>query len=393
MVATVRSNSAWARSSLGGYRRPVRGAVGAWSPALRALWLFLWSRLALWALAAGTVVLFEEELNPSRGRWDSPRLHELGAAIDVWARWDSDWYLRVAESGYDWPSSTPAFFPLYPTLVGGVGRLLGDRFLLAGLVVSLVACAIAFVLLHELVRRRIGASAATRSVLYLALFPTSLFLGAVYAESLFLALAIGTFALAERGRLGWASATAGLALLTRAQGVALLPALAVFAWRSDRRGRGLVLLLVPVTMFMAFPLALEISVGHAFAFLDAQKVWERSLAPLGPLGGLVQAIGEGDVLGPILAVALLALALLAWRRLGAAYGLYALVALAIPMALPSERLGGLYSFPRLALAAYPCLVALAVLGRDRRVHVAVVAVLGTALAINVVRWALWYWVA
>jgi hypothetical protein len=122
-------------------------------------------------------------------------------------------------------------------------------------------------------------------------------------------------------------------------------------------------------------------------------VWERSLAPLGPLGGLVQAIGEGDVLGPILAVALLALALLAWRRLGAAYGLYALVALTLPMALPSERLGGLYSFPRLALAAFPCLVALAVLGRDRRVHVVVVAVLGTWLAINVVRWALWYWVA
>jgi Mannosyltransferase (PIG-V) len=393
MVATSGTDSPSAGASLEGYRRSVRGAVGAWSPALRALWIFLWSRLALWALAAATVLLFEEELNPSRGRWDSPRLHELGAAVDVWARWDSDWYLRIAESGYDWPSSTPAFFPLYPTLVAGVGRLLGDRFLLAGLAVSLVACATAFVLLHGLVRRGLGAEDASRAVLYLALFPTSLFLGAVYGESVFLALAIGTFVLAERGRQGWASATAGLALLTRAQGVALLPALAVFAWRSDRRGRGLALLVLPVAMFLAFPLTLEITVGHAFAFLDAQKVWERSLAPLGPLGGLVLAIGEGDVLGPVLAVALLGLALLAWRRLGAAYGLYAVVALALPMALPSERLGGLYSFPRLALAAFPCLVALAVLGRDRRVHLAAVAVLGAALAINVVRWALWYWVS
>ena len=39
-------------------------------------------------------------------------------------------------------------------------------------------------------------------MLYLAVFPTSLFLGAVYGEGLFLALAAGTFALAERGRLG-----------------------------------------------------------------------------------------------------------------------------------------------------------------------------------------------
>ncbi len=368
----------------------VRGAVAASWPALR---IFLWSRLALWALAAGTVLLFEDELNPARGRWDRPRLHELGAAVDVWARWDSDWYLRIAESGYDWPSSTPAFFPLYPLLVGGLGRLLDDRFLLAGLVISLLACAVAFVLLDRLVRRRLAAADAQRAVLYLAVFPTTLFLGAVYGESLFLALALATFVLAEKRRMGWAAVAAGLALLTRAQGVALLPALAVFAWRSERRRRDLTLLLVPVAMFLAFPLALEVSVGHGLAFLDAQRVWERSLAPLGPLGGLVQAIGEGDVLGPLLAVAMLGLAVLAWRRLGAPYGLYALGALALPMALPSERLGGLYSFPRLALAAFPCLAALAILGRNRRVHVAVVAVLGAALAVNVVRWALWYWVA
>ncbi|MBA2295798.1 MAG: hypothetical protein H0W16_11775 [Actinobacteria bacterium] len=362
---------------------------GSW-PALR---VFVWSRLALWALAAGTVLLLEEELNPRRVRWDTPRLHELGAAVDVWARWDSDWYLLIAESGYDWPSVTPAFFPLYPLLVGGLGRMLGEHYVLAGLIVSLTAAAVVFALLHRLVERRLSHLVARRTVLYLAVFPTSLFLGAVYNESLFLALAVGTFVLAERGCLGWASVLAGLALLTRAQGIALIPALAIFAWRSRERRRNLALLAVPLAMFLAFPLALEFSTGHGLAFLDAQTIWERSLAPLGPLGGLVQAIGEGDVVGPVLAVAMLALALLAWRLLGAAYGVYAIAALAIPMALPSERLGGLYSFPRFALVAFPCLAALAVLGRDRRVHVVVTAVLVAGLAVNVVRWALWYWVA
>ena len=138
---------------------------------------------------------------------------------------------------------------------------------------------------------------------------------------------------------------------------------------------------------------LEAWVGHGLAFLDAQRIWERSVAALGPLGGLVQAIGEGDVVGPVLAVAMLALGVLAWRWLGAPYGVYAILALAIPMALPSERLGGLYSFPRFSLVAFPCLVALAVLGRDRRIHVPVVVVLGAGLAVYVVRWALWYWVA
>ncbi len=101
---------------------------------------------------------------------------------------------------------------------------------------------------------------------------------------------------------------------------------------------------------------------------------------------LAAAIGLGSI-------ALLALAVVAWRVLGAAYGIYSLAALALPMAFPSERLGGLYSFPRLALAAFPCLIALAVLGRNRKVHVVVVAVLCAGLAVNVVRWALWYWVA
>ncbi len=372
------------------YRRGVRRGLAASWPALR---IFVWSRLAIWALAAATVLLFDGALNPSRGRWDTPRLHELGAAADVWARWDSNWYLRIAEQGYSWPSSTPAFFPGYPLLVAGLGRLLGERFLLAGLVVSLAACAAAFALLYRLVAKRLGRSDAVRTVLYLALFPTSFFLGAVYGESLFLLLAIGTFVLAERGRLGWAAVVCGLALLTRAQGVALLPALAVFAWRSQARARSLALLLVPVGMFLCFPLALEVWIGHGLAFVDAQRIWERSLVPLGPLGGLVQAVGEGDIVGPVLAVAMVALAVQAWRVLGLPYGLYALSALLVPMALPSERLGGLYSFPRFALVAFPCLVALAVLGRDRRVHAVAVAVLGAGLAVGVVRWALWYWVA
>jgi hypothetical protein len=271
--------------------------------------------------------------------------------------------------------------------------VLGGHYLLAGVLVSLAASAVAFVLLYELVRTRLRADDARRAVLYLAVFPTSLFLGVVYGEGLFLALAIGTFLLAERGRLGWASLAAGLAILTRAQGLALLPALALFAWRSERRVRSVAMLGVPIALFLAYPVLLEAWIGHGLAFLDAQRVWDRSLVPLGPLGGLVQAIGEGDVLGPLLAIAFLALAILAWRLLDAAYGIYALVALALPMAFPSERLGGLYSFPRLALAAFPCLVALAVLGRDRRVNVAVVTVLCAALAVDVVRWALWYWVA
>jgi Gpi18-like mannosyltransferase len=60
----------------------------------------------------------------------------------------------------------------------------------------------------------------------------TLFLQAVYSESLYLLLAIAAFVLAERGRFGWAGVVTGLAIFTRVTAIALLPALAVLAWRS-----------------------------------------------------------------------------------------------------------------------------------------------------------------
>jgi hypothetical protein len=360
--------------------------LGDAGPALR---VFLWSRLAIWCLALAAALGFESQYMDGWEAWDSPRLHELGAALDVWARWDSDWYLRIAEDGYSWPSQTPAFFPLYPLLVAALGRILLGHYLLAGVVVSTLAAAAAFVLLHRLALPRLGALGARRAVLYLALFPTSLFLTAVYSESLFLTLALLTFLLAERRQLAAASALAGLAMLTRAQGVALVPALAVYAWRRRDPKSAAAVLLAPA-VFLLYPVVLWIWLGKPLAFADAQDLWERHLHPLGPLEGLGWAIADGDLPELAAAAVMLPLAVVAWRRFGAPYGLYALGVLLLPMSLPSDRLGGLYSLHRLALVAFPCFLALAALTRRRRDEVVVAAVFGTLLAVNVVRWGLWY---
>ena len=109
-----------------------------------------------------------------------------------------------------------------------------------GSLVSLAAALGAFVLLERLAEERLGADGARRAVLYLALFPMALFLQAVYSESLYLLLALAAFVLAERGRFGSGRApSAGLAMLTRPTGLALLPALALLAWRSRDRRRAL----------------------------------------------------------------------------------------------------------------------------------------------------------
>src|SRR5206468_6508602 len=135
----------------------------------------------------------------------------------------------IAERGYDHASA--AFPPLYPAALWLVGHVLGGQYVLAGIAISLAAALGSFVLLYRIAEPRLGADGARRAVLYLAVFPMSLFLQAVYSESLFLALALGAFLLAERRQWLGAGAVTGLAVLTRISGVALLPALAVLAWR------------------------------------------------------------------------------------------------------------------------------------------------------------------
>ena len=374
--------------------RPRRGAPsGGGSNAKPALTLFLWSRAAIWVLAAVAVVGFDGAINARRGEWDNARLHDLGAAIDVWARWDSNWFIRIAEHGYSWPSGTPAFFPLYPLLVAGLGQVLGGHILLAGVVVSLAAGTAAFGLLYRLTLERLGEETARRTMLFLAVAPTSLFFGAVYSESLFLLLTVAAFLAAERGRFWQAGAVAGLALLTRAAGVALLPALLVLAWRAPDRRRALAGLALAPALFLLYPLLLAVWIGHPFAFREAERaLWGRRLSPAGPLGGIIAAVQHREVVDLGVAAALIVLGVVAWRRIGAAYGLYTLVSVAIPLTFPSDRFP-LWSMQRFAVVVFPAFMALATIVRGRRAVLVTATILGAGLAVYVVRWALWFWIA
>ena len=153
----------------------------------------------------------EPNRHPNAAHWDEPTLtHDLGWVTDVWARWDSVWFLRIAEHGYGATRGVAAaFYPLYPlTLAGPRPRL--RRALRPRRHRRLARRAlVAFVLLYRLAEERLGAEGARRAVLYLAVFPMALFLGAVYTESLYLLLAIAAFLLAERGRLVGAGPSRG----------------------------------------------------------------------------------------------------------------------------------------------------------------------------------------
>jgi 4-amino-4-deoxy-L-arabinose transferase-like glycosyltransferase len=390
------------------------GQRHAWAPALD---IYLWSRLAIWAGAIFAFYFFEPNRNPNADRWDTPRLHDLGYATDIWARWDSDFFLRIAQNGYD--DASAAFHPLYPGAVAGLGRVFGGHYILAGLVISLLAGAGSFVLLYQLAGKRLGADGARRSVLYLAVFPMALFFQAVYSESLFLFLVLAAFALAEKSSFAAAGLVTGLAILTRAAGLALLPALAILAWRNRDRLRALGGLALALPVAAIYPLVLWQQLDDPFAFTDAQDRWHRHFSRAGPFGGLWDGlvagwrgleqfiVGHGthvagvsarhaaaeNLQAAVFLLIFLALTVVAWRRFGAPYGLFAAVSLAIPLSYPSSR-WPLLSLPRFGLVIFPFFLALAALTEGRpRAHAAVVGCSAFFLGIAVVQWALWQWVA
>jgi hypothetical protein len=403
-------------------RLPHGGRPRAANPAPE---IFLWSRAAIWAAALFALFVFVPNRHPRAARWDDPSLtHDLGAVTDVWARWDSVWFLRIAEHGYNAASgAASAFYPLYPATVAVLGRALFGHYVLAGILVSLAAALGSFLLLHRIAEERLGADGARRAVLYLAFFPFALFLQAVYSESLYLLLTLAAFTLAERRRFLAAGAVTGLALLARPTGVALLPALALIAWQERDRLRALASLAVAPVLFAAYPLYLWRAEGDPWAFLHAQRIWSRHLSPAGPLGGIwdglragwagVEQLASGSHThvywtavqdtDPIRAatinlenlaflVLFVVLTFIAWRRFGAPYGLFAAISLAIPLSVPSER-WPLLSIPRFGLTIFPFFLALAVVGRRPRAHTAILCVSSLLLGVAVVQWALWQWVA
>lgn len=386
--------------------------------------LFFWTRLAIWGGTLLAYLVFEAQYAQPlhTGGAEDVVEHDVGWAVDVWGRWDSGWFLQIVHDGYAGSGESTAFFPAYPLLVRGVGWFLLGHDLLAGVIVSLAASAVAFVYVWRVGLALVGEPSTRRGLLYLAIFPTTLFLLAVYSESLYLLCCAVAFDAAITRRWTRAGLATGLAALTRVSGVVLLPALALLAWRASDRRRVFARLALALPIMAAWPLYLWARFGRPFVFLSAQRTgWDRRLSSAGPLGGSWDALVEGwrgvrqlvagsghdyfpsadhsAMYGAGLnleqlayGVLLVALGIVAWRRLGAAYGVFVLASLALPLSDPVPG-SPLLSMPRFALGVFPVFLALGTLGARRRVDIGIVALFSILLGINLARWVMWIWVA
>jgi len=301
-------------------------------------------RLAIFAFVYVGLVI-----NP---RVDHPwRAFPKNLMLDGWFRWDSGWYLRIVQRGYEFDPHEVQLpincFPLYPLLVRGLAIITDNPFI-AAFIISNVALLLACVLLYRLVDRKYGETVATNTLGLMLCYPFSFFMSAMYTEALFLLEVVGAFYFAQRNRWLLASICVAAASATRVVGIlAAIPVALTYlqriSWRPSGLRTNILWLLVCPLGLGSYMLFLYLKLGDPLAFYRAQWVpgWGASFTVDGLRGVLVNAwnwqhIVEGTYDGIAISNVMFgALALLVcavgYRQLGFAASLWGIVTMMISL--------------------------------------------------------------
>lgn len=225
--------------------------------------------------------------------------HIPSVLVEVWAHWDTGYYLAIAQHGY--PASTAvqirtglvpkfaAFGPVYPWLVwlvrtaGHLGWITSTQF------VSAVAMVIAIAGLVHLLDQD-DYQTTNAAVTLLVAFPTAFFLLAGYPDSLALMFVIWAFVAARHGRWVLAGlAAAGAAMTVFYLGVVVF-ALLFEVWGArtegkswpdgwERDGMRAVAVSVPTAVsFVGWMAVCDRLYSDPLAFVRVQGEWGRHFA-------------------------------------------------------------------------------------------------------------------
>ena len=293
--------------------------------------------------------------------------------LEIWNRWDALHFQRIAEAGYSASDELKAwFYPLYPWCVRWTAYLTGNS-LVAAFVVSGIALLIAALMFRRLIALDFSTDVARRGVWFFLIFPTAYYLHIGYSESLFLALMLGSIFAARKERWWLAGVLGALSWATRANGIILLPTLAMEAghqWYVQKRWRWqwLWIAIVPAGFAVYLFLNWRIS-GDPFAFLKMrEQLFHMSFS--WPWIGIKSAIGnmhrtpnQAEVVGGeefFATILMLVCAIISWIKMRPSYatwitGNWILLA----------SVTFIESMPRYALSMFPIFIFFGMLTKSR----------------------------
>jgi len=209
------------------------------------------------------------------------------------SRWDSAWYLHIAEKGYYFSkdkTSPAVFFPFYPLTIDAIHSLVQERLPFLAFALSIIYAFLAVIVVYKLMRLDYDDKTSQQILLVFLLFPSSYFLIAVYPESLFILLAALTL-LSARWQKWWlAGITGAMLALTKPYGILLWPTLVLeyltyqgWTWKSWRskiskifKDYNFIPLVFPPSAFIGFMVYNFEKFGTPIAFLLAQKPYGRA---------------------------------------------------------------------------------------------------------------------
>lgn len=147
-------------------------------------------------------------------------------------RYDVIWYVGIAQFGYGHRPGDTAFHPLYPLLIGVLGRFLGGAYLLAAWLIAQVCCVALLAMLYRLATLDDDDATAQRTTLFLIGSPLGFSFLLPYTESLLLLSIVAALYAGRTGRWWIAGAAGGAAALTKQPGVVVLLPLLWELWRQ-----------------------------------------------------------------------------------------------------------------------------------------------------------------
>jgi hypothetical protein len=198
--------------------------------------------------------------------------------FDLWNRWETPYYLSIAEGGY-FPTgefaNNAAYFPGLALIIKA-GLLVGISAPVTGMVVALIAGLAASLALSRLTNS-VGGNGVWGVVAW-TIAPVAVFIAAPWAEALFAGLAFWAWWKARQGAWLAAGLLAGGAALVRINGLFLGVALIVlFLLSGEKRNRSGIALLAPFVVIAGYFAYLWSQSGDWKAWFTAQSVgWDRN---------------------------------------------------------------------------------------------------------------------
>jgi hypothetical protein len=251
------------------------GVIRLWSGISVPFWISV-TRIGLGVLFAHLVVVLFPQ---SRQHFPGGSLSS-GTWLGAFDRWDSAYYLGIAQHSYP-IHGTPqtAFFPGYPLLIAiAHGATFGSlSYLDSAMIVSWLCFAAASIVLYRLGTRLFSQRVGLIATVLFCWFPASLFFLSPYSEALFALEILAVVSLVERKQFLIAALVAAFASATSPESVALTLAVVVAALLA-RKGLIRVALYgaVSVTGLVAYMIFLWARFNDPFEFISIQKRWMRS---------------------------------------------------------------------------------------------------------------------